>query len=80
MKGKRAALIFGGMSLLFAPSLVLAHHQFAATYDFKHPVLLKGTVIKMDWSNPHVHLSLAAMDERHENTTWQLEMASPNSC
>jgi hypothetical protein len=77
MKDKRAALILG-VSLLFAPKLVLAHHQFAATYDVKHPVLLRGTVIKIDWSNPHVHLSLDAMDERHEITRWEFEMASPN--
>jgi hypothetical protein len=72
-----AALILGA-TLLFAPTLGLAHHLVAANYDVKNPVLLKGTVIKMDWSNPHVHLSLAVMDERHEITRWELEMASPN--
>jgi hypothetical protein len=65
-------------SLLFAPQLVLAHHLIATNYDVQHPVLLKGTVIKMDWSNPHVHLSLAAKDEHNTVIRWELEMASPN--
>jgi hypothetical protein len=31
-----------------------AHHSFAADYDEKKPITLKGTVTKYDWSNPHV--------------------------
>ena len=74
---KRAAFLLVA-SLLFAPQPVLAHHQIATNYDVQHPVLLKGTVIKVDWSNPHVHLSLAATDENHAVTRWEFEMASPN--
>lgn len=31
-----------------------AHHSFAAEYDEKKPVTLRGAVTKFDWSNPHV--------------------------
>ena len=30
-----------------------AHHSFAAEYDAKKPVTLKGTVTKVEWVNPH---------------------------
>jgi hypothetical protein len=73
---KRAAFLLSA-GLLFAP-LVLGHHLIATNYDVEHPVLLKGTVIKMDWSNPHVHMSLAAKDEHNAVTRWEFEMASPN--
>lgn len=35
-----------------------AHHSFAADYDEKKPVTLRGTVTKFDWSNPHVFVYL----------------------
>jgi hypothetical protein len=76
-KIKRAVFLLG-MGLFFAPHLVLAHHQIATNYDVQHPVQLKGTVVKVDWSNPHVHLSLDATDENHAVTRWEFEMASPN--
>jgi hypothetical protein len=31
-----------------------AHHSFAAEYDEKKTITLRGTVTKYDWSNPHV--------------------------
>jgi hypothetical protein len=31
-----------------------AHHSFAAEFDEKKPITLRGTVTKYDWSNPHV--------------------------
>ncbi len=47
-----AAQFMAGLAALSAP--VLAHHSFAADYDEKKAITLKGTVTKYDWSNPHV--------------------------
>jgi hypothetical protein len=46
-----------GVIAAWAAAMVLpafAHHSFAADYDEKKPLTLKGTVTKYDWSNPHV--------------------------
>ena len=40
----------------------LAHHSFAADYDEKKPVTLRGTVTKFDWSNPHVLVYLDVIE------------------
>lgn len=45
----RSAALFAA---LCAP--LLAHHSFAADYDEKKPITIKGTVTRYDWSNPHV--------------------------
>lgn len=56
---------------------VLAHHSFAAEYDAKKPVTLKGTVTKVDWRNPHVYFFIDVEDEAGKPTNWALEMGPP---
>jgi DNA/RNA endonuclease YhcR with UshA esterase domain len=70
-------LFIVGLSL-FAPARVLAHHSFAAEYDSKKPVTLKGTVSKVEWTNPHARFYVDVKDESGNVTTWNLELASPN--
>ena len=38
---------------LTLPAAALAHQSFAAEYDANKPVTLKGTVSKIEWTNPH---------------------------
>jgi hypothetical protein len=56
---------------------VMAHHSFAAEYDAKKPVTLKGTVTKVDWRNPHVYFFMDVEDEAGKPTNWALEMGPP---
>jgi hypothetical protein len=65
------------MSLLLVPTIVLAHHALQAQFDMNQTITLKGTVTKMDWSNPHVRLYLEVRNES-KSVTWELYMASPN--
>jgi hypothetical protein len=63
---------------LFAQSAV-AHHSFAAEFDVKKPVELKGTVTKVELINPHswIHLDVTGANGQH--VAWMIEGASPNS-
>jgi hypothetical protein len=60
-----------------APSHVAAHHSFSAEFDASKPVTLKGTVNRIEWTNPHAHLLLDVTDEAGHVTTWKFELASP---
>jgi hypothetical protein len=71
------AFLIAGLALL-APSGALAHHSFAAEYDVKKPVTLKGTVSKVEWTNPHARFYIEVKDDSGAVTTWNLELASPN--
>jgi hypothetical protein len=64
MRSKQAGLI-AGVSLLFAPNVVLAHHALQAQFDTEKPITLTGTVTKIDWSNPHVRLYLDVKGEKN---------------
>jgi len=56
----------------------MAHHSFAAEYDSSKPVTLKGTVTKVEWTNPHARFYVDVKDENGKVTNWNLELASPN--
>ncbi len=76
MKAKFAGLLAG--MILLAPVAALAHHSFAAEYDIKKPVTLKGKVTKVEWTNPHARFYVDVKDESGNVVNWNLELASPN--
>ena len=76
MMSKRAILT-AGASLLFVPTVVLAHHALETQFDMRQTISLTGAVTKMDWSNPHVRLYLDVKDGS-KTVNWELYMGSPN--
>jgi hypothetical protein len=75
----KLSILAAGFGLLISATPVLAHHSFAAEFDDKQPVTLKGTVTKIDWMNPHIWIYIAAKDDSGKVTQWQCEGGPPNS-
>ena len=74
------SLLAVGVALLFlAPVRVSAHHAFAAEFDGNKPIQLKGTIIKMEWVNPHawIYVTVKKPDGTTEN--WMIEGGTPNT-
>jgi hypothetical protein len=76
MKATLVALIAG---LLLAPMAALAHHAFAAEFDSTKAVTVKGTVNKVEWTNPHIWIYVDMKDESGALVRWQCEGGSPNT-
>lgn len=62
--------------LLAAASPSFAHHGTAG-YDMSKIVTLNGTVVKYEWSNPHVILYLDTKDDKGQPQHWSLEFGAP---
>ena len=75
----RTGIVMAGLSLLGAQALVFAHHSFAAEFDEKNAITLRGVVMKVEWTNPHAHILVAVRDDSGTTlTNWDLELGSPN--
>ena len=75
---KTKLLLITGIGLLLAASPVRGHHALAVTYDTRQSIAVNGTITKIVWNNPHVHLYLQAAGKTAANAAWEFEMGSPN--
>src|ERR1051326_2932585 len=54
---------------------LLAHHNITGKFDPAKTRTLKGTVTKLDWANPHVHVLMDVTDGKTV-TNWAVELES----
>jgi hypothetical protein len=57
----------------------MAHHSFAAEYSSDQPVTLKGTLTKVEWTNPHGWIYIDVKDDAGKVTNWAIEFGAPNA-
>ena len=65
--------------LLTLPIEAFAHHAFSAEYDKARKVTVQGTVVRFEWTNPHVWLYVDTKEADGKTVQWQCEGGSPNA-
>ncbi len=75
----KLAVAVAGIGLLLSVEPVFAHHSFAAEFDAKKPIKLRGTITRMEWINPHawIHIDVKGPDDKVVN--WMIEAGTPNT-
>jgi len=76
MKGLLIFALAIAAGLLLGPIPTRAHHGTTA-YDFAKTLILKGTVTRFDWVNPHASLEWDAKTENGGVEHWVVELTSP---
>ena len=77
MKAKFAVLA-ACVSLVSSSAALVAHHSFSTEYDGTKTFKFKGTVSKVEWTNPHVRFYVDVV-EAGKPVTWNMELASPSA-
>ena len=65
--------------MILAGAPASAHHAFAAEFDAKKPVKLRGTVTKMEWINPHAWVHIDVKKDDGSVDEWMIEAGTPNT-
>jgi hypothetical protein len=58
------------MNLTSLLLVLFLHHSFAAEFDSTKPVELKGTVTRLDWTNPHAWIYIDVKDANGKVSHW----------
>jgi hypothetical protein len=74
-----AAAIGAALSVVAAGGAAWAHHAFAAEFDGKAPVLLRGKVTRVEWINPHAWVHMNVVDASGKSTAWMVAGGTPNT-
>jgi hypothetical protein len=71
------AVLLAACAALLATPAALAHHSFAAEFDANKPVTLKGTITKVEWTNPHTWFYLD-VEDGGKVVNWAVEGGAPS--
>ena len=71
--------VLASAGMLMAAALpVAAHHSFSAEFDATKQVTLDGTVVQMEWVNPHSWLTIDVPKVDGTVERWHIEGGSPS--
>jgi hypothetical protein len=61
------------LALLAIAPMCSAHHSFAAEFDARNVVTIKGTITKFEWMNPHSYFYVDVPEASGGVSNWAVE-------
>lgn len=82
--GSNVRTVLAGTVCLLIFALILAgatsaHHAVQAQFDVHKKITIAGTVVKVEWINPHSYLTVDAKDSDGKVQRWAFEMVGPGA-
>src|SRR5258707_13497726 len=79
MRTKLSTVLIGAGLGLIAVAPLVAHHAFGGEFDPNKPVLLKGSITKLEWVNPHAWIHLEETKPDGTKAEGMVEGGTPNT-
>lgn len=70
-------LLLSVFALCVSP-YALGHHSFSAEFSRDLPIEVTGTVLRVEWMNPHARFYIESEDEQGQKVEWNFELTTPN--
>lgn len=77
--GQFLARLLVTMGLGLSAGGLQAHHSFSAEFDVGRPVELTGSVVELEWTNPHAWVHLDVENAAGETERWSVEFLGVNA-
>ena len=78
MRASLITALFGAFLAVALPAL--AHHASQAEFDKNTPRTISGTLVRVQWTNPHVRWYIDVKNEKTgEVETWMLQGSGPGA-
>ncbi len=71
-------LTLGAVALLAYAAPAVAHHAFGAEFDPDAPIRLEGTIVRVEWVNPHSWIHIEVTNDDGSQQVWMVEGGTPN--
>ena len=71
--------IIVGVAWLLAAIPAAPHHSFAAEFDLNRLIELRGTITRVQWTNPHAWLHIDVEDDDNNVQSWAIELLGINA-
>jgi hypothetical protein len=75
MRSSLVRVLAGSVGAFVFSASALAHHGAASLYDVNKETTLKVTITEFIWTNPHVEVGIASVEDK--SARWLLELGSP---
>ena len=73
MKRTRISVLVGCLLGLAPIGTVYAHHAASAQYDVEKKIEFKGVLTKVEWVNPHAHMTFDVKGNDGKVKPWSIE-------
>lgn len=67
-----------GLIVALFSTVALAHHS-GAMFDLSKKVVIQGTIVDFNWTNPHTNFKVEVLNKDGTRSVWAVEMNSPNN-
>ena len=79
MTRNRAMAALAGAALFACATSAAAHHAVSAEFDSTKPITFKGTIKKIEWTNPHIYTNVEVKEPDGSLVVYRVEGAAPNT-
>ena len=71
--------VIAGIGMFLMAFAAFPHHSKALQFDMTKTISVEGSIVELEWRNPHAWLQIEVENDAGELELWRIEFSSANS-